>query len=165
MRAWPSVPLLALVLLAGCAEDVPPAADAVDAPEADGSTAPEVPVVIPNETYTVNWDGNTGTWAYAQEGTSGQGVSQGVVAGTNGFVVERPGMMLVAAELTLTWQAATPASQTLAFELMVMGPNSTLVAEAAGTSGLTLSAQGLAFPLDAETVVHAYFYNPTAFVH
>ena len=170
MRATPLVAMLATLLLAGCSgggDD--PGAD-VDDTAADGadtvlSTSPMAPAVVPDEVLPVTWDGNTGSYAYAYETTTGQGGGQDLVAGENGFIVERPGMMLVAADLTLTWTAANPSSQTLTFDLMVMGPNSTLVASATGPTGLTIAEQGLGFPLDAETVVHFYFYNPTVFVH
>lgn len=162
--------LLLAALLAGCSDGGPgpaPAADLANVaagPEAPGNlTSPAAPVA--DEVVSVSWDGNTGTYAYVRETTTGQGARQDPVAGENGFIVERPGMLLVAADLALTWQAATPSSQQLTFDLMVMGPNSTLVASVTGPTGIAIAQQGLALPLDAETVVHAYFYNPTVFAH
>ena len=157
------------VLLAGCSGSEPDSGEdqGLDA-GAETTTTDAVPppaAPIPDEVVVVAFDGNTGTYAYAFETTTGQGGGHDVVAGENGFIVERPGMMLVAADLTLTWTAANPSSQTLTFDLMVMGPNSTQVASVTGPTGLNMAQQGLAFPLDSETVVHFYFYNPTVFVH
>lgn len=75
---------------------------------------------------------------------------------------------LTAFDATLTWQAASLHTATLALGAMVMyecdGCNQTFLGELEGTSPLRFTADKLAAALGPGQVVHFYVYNPGAAV-
>lgn len=114
------------------------------------------------EVLPVAWEGNLGTWGGAC--TDGAGcVFQQVEGDTTDLVLERPGTNLTGANLTLTWTAASPATEELGFAIMVMatcdGCESPMEEWVEGASPLTLALADLDLALDADHVIHVYVYN------
>lgn len=186
MRAWL---LLATLLLSGCsggdsgggggADDATPDAGAENAEApgvcvdaevqptgeepVDGECAPPAPTL---HVVEVSFDGNLGTSAVLCEGTSGQCVPPAeVVEGETDYLYEHPGATLVAVNLTLSWTAASAATDTLGLGAMRMGSNSTLLENVEGTSPLEIQAEALDLLMDEENGFHAYVYNVKGLVH
>jgi hypothetical protein len=168
MRALVAAVVL-LVFLAGCSEDQSEVPDPAVVPTPSPTTA-EVVVAEPTvEVIPISFDGTLGTQVHGCVFPAGVCQTQAVVPESGDLVVERPGAILKAIDLTATWTAASPATATLHFGYMVMthceGCNSTTFGDVEKGSPVIMQVSDVAIPLDEDTVVHVYAYNPTGVVY
>lgn len=169
MRTLAAVVAL-LLLLAGCSDDPSEVPDPSVVPTPTTSAAPNATVAAPTvEELPFTFDGNLGTSVHGCVFPAGVCHSQDAVAGSADLEVARPGANLTALTFEVSWNAQSPATQTLAVGAMVMasceGCNSTVFDEVQGTSPLRVDVSGVDLALDADTVVHVYVYNPQGFVY
>ncbi len=110
--------------------------------------------------------GNLGTWMYLCETQYvGSCDAVDVESKDSDLYVEKPGTTLMAATLTLEWDALGPATERLGIGLMRMGDNSTLVQNVEGVSPLVIDKAGIDLDLDEENRVHIYVYNPAGLIN
>lgn len=76
---------------------------------------------------------------------------------------EEPGATWVAADLTMTWDSPSPATDSLVLGVMRMGDNSTSVANQEGTSPNTVQDDDMDLMLDENNLIHIYVYNGDGF--
>ncbi|MHB1260998.1 MAG: hypothetical protein ACYC2H_04700 [Thermoplasmatota archaeon] len=161
--------LTLLILLAGCS----------DAPEESTGSIPEsatttssAPVVVAQpvvDTILISFDGNLGTSVHGCVFPAGVCDTREVVADETDVIIERPGANLTAVSFDITWEATSPATQTLDVGVMVMascdGCNDTEFVSLKGPSPLHVEASGLSLALTQDAVLHIYVYNSQGLVH
>lgn len=152
---WMLAALLPLSALAGCLDqDVAPAAT-------DLAAADELPPTPARTNVTIAEDGATPTGAAVCSPIAGcHGQWQASEASS---FQQRLGGVLDAAELTLTWDAASPATETLMLGIAISEDGEWRFETEQGASPLTLSRAGLDIPADAEVwvYVNAHKCTPT----
>ena len=116
--------LCAIALVAGCFTDAtnsPEAAGAaiepdpsreIDATAASSPRSLTVPILL---------DGSTGTQAFVCADAAPTCAYHSVVSGESDLIMEALGGRIVGGQLALAWDAATPATEELAFGIMIMG--------------------------------------------
>jgi hypothetical protein len=158
--------VLALLLLAGCASK--PAATAAPTAAATSATASATHASVPRQPVTkilsLSTDGNLATVAGGCVFPAGVCQFHSTGDDNASFAMNGTGN-LTAVSVTVTWQAPTPATATLALAASLMpcascgGGNSTFLGGAEGSSPLTLTLAPKEGRLDATTVLHFFVYN------
>jgi hypothetical protein len=158
--------VLALLLLAGCASkpaattSAPTAAATSAAASATHASVPRQPVT---KILSLSTDGNLATAAAGCVFPAGVCEFHSMGEENASFAMNGTGN-LTALSVTVTWQAPTPATDTLALAAYLMcascdGTPPTFLGGAEGSSPLTLTLAPKEGRLDATTVLHFFVYN------
>jgi hypothetical protein len=184
-----TIGVLLLLLLAGCA--APPTTvptPTADAPHDAGAVRGIICVdeqvkpvaanpdgscpLLPPKTSAIamDWDSQLGTGGIACADSLGQCTPHAFISADGAdWTAPLPGGNVTAADVTLTWTAMTPATQTLGFRIMVLGDcahcNLTDIGEVTGVSPLHIQKSGLHIPGGPGMKLYAYAWNPQGVVN
>ncbi len=114
--------------------------------------------------FALAWDGNLGVDAYACQNMVGCVPENAVSPGDSDRQVAAAGWNLTAANLTVTWQAASPATAEMGIAVMTMHCDICNMTDTGvqGPSPLVLQLSGLHEAVSAGGVVHVYLYHTTS---